>query len=668
MTTPSNAARSSTSQKKGSPQATSQSQAMRLTEKAPDPQVSPSPLGSQELSKNLLNAALEKMVSEEGRQKREGGPEVSEASSIPHEGGTPQALLKAALAKGFGPLLRGTSSFSQKPEGSSSSLASNVSSSSNASSQPEGPKLDDTVKAVLKRAPSQSVLEGALKKLRRGEGPKTPAPSSLKSPHHFLPTQASKASPPKEASSVTKSSTESSSLTPTAEHREKVSGDQVQGKSGSVGARPTSSSPQLAGVESSPGAFSSVELESIRADFPVLHQQINGHKLAWLDNAATTQKPKAVIEAISQFYQEDNSNVHRGAHALATRATDAYEAAREKVRSLLQAESTREIIFTRGTTESINLVAQSYALNTLRPGDQILVTELEHHANIVPWQFVSKTTGAILRPIPITNTGEVDLNAYLRMLGPKTKIVALAHVSNVLGTVLPVREMTALAHSVGARVLIDGAQGVAHMPVNVQDIGCDFYALSGHKIYGPTGVGVLYGRLDLLDRMTPWQGGGNMIDRVSFEQTTFAPVPAKFEAGTPILAGAVGLGAAIDYVQKKGMARLASHENALLQEAMARLRNIPGLTLYGTAPNKAAVAAFTIKDIDTDRIGRYLDKQGIAVRVGHHCAQPTMDRFGVKGMVRPSFGLYNTFQEVDRLIEALYSLLDENKNLVVKKS
>ncbi len=401
------------------------------------------------------------------------------------------------------------------------------------------------------------------------------------------------------------------------------------------------------------GAFSPVELEAIRADFPILQQRVNGYPLAWLDNAATTQKPQAVMDALVRFYRNDNSNVHRAAHALAARATDAYEGARGIVQRLLRAKSAREIVFCRGTTEAVNLVAQAYGGSVLQPGDEVLVGELEHHANIVPWQMICKAKGATLRPIPITDIGEIDMAAYARMLSPKVKIVGLAHVSNTLGTVLPVREMTAMAHAVGARVLIDGAQGVSHMAVDVCSIGCDFYVFSGHKLFGPTGVGALYGRFELLESMPPWQGGGNMIERVRFDHTTYSPVPAKFEAGTAILAGAVGLGAAIDYIQRIGMDRIAAHEHALLDSAMKRLGDIPGVRLYGTAPGKVSVASFTLHGVDNDRIGRFLDSRGIAVRVGHHCAQPTMDRFGVQGMVRPSFAFYNTFEEVDRLISAV---------------
>jgi cysteine desulfurase/selenocysteine lyase len=404
------------------------------------------------------------------------------------------------------------------------------------------------------------------------------------------------------------------------------------------------------------GALTGPEVEGIRADFPILRQMVNGHPLAWLDNAATTQKPQCVIDAISSFYERDNSNVHRAAHALAARATDAYEGARATVQRLLKARSPREIVFVRGTTEAINLVAQSYGRQVIGPGDEVLVTTLEHHANILPWQLLCAEKGAHLRPIPITDAGEVDLGAYARMLGPKTRIVALSQISNVLGTVLPVREMTAMAHAAGARVLVDGAQSIAHLPVDVCSLGCDFFVFSGHKIYGPTGVGALYGRLELLDAMPPWQGGGNMIDRVTFESSTYAPVPAKFEAGTPILAGAVGLGVAIEYVQRIGLERIAQHEHGLLQAAMAGLAGIPGLRLYGTAPNKAAVAAFLLDGVAPEKVGERLNDRGIAVRVGHHCAQPTMDRYGVRGMVRPSFAFYNTFDEVERLLAAVREL------------
>ncbi len=421
------------------------------------------------------------------------------------------------------------------------------------------------------------------------------------------------------------------------------------------GARPLVTSP------SSDQGFTALEVEAIRQDFPILHQKVNGHPLAWLDNAATTQKPRQVMAALDQFYERDNSNIHRAAHTLAARATDAYEAARVKVQRFLKAKSEKEIVFVRGTTEAINLVAQSHGRANVGKGDEILVTTLEHHANIVPWQMLCAETGAVLRPIPITEMGEVDLAAYAQMLSPRVKFVSLAHVSNVLGTVVPVQEMTAMAHGVGARVLVDGAQAVAHLPVDVCQIGCDFYVFSGHKIFGPTGVGALYGRYELLDAMPPWQGGGNMIDQVTFTHTTYSPPPAKFEAGTATLADAVGLGVALDYLNAVGLERAANHEQALLRAATAGLSAIAGLRIYGNSAHKAAVVSFLIDGIAADTIGKKLDQAGIAVRTGHHCAQPTMQRYGVKNMVRPSFALYNTFDEVDRLVRVVQRIRHEHR-------
>jgi SufS family cysteine desulfurase len=405
-------------------------------------------------------------------------------------------------------------------------------------------------------------------------------------------------------------------------------------------------------------AVSDFDVESIRRDFPILQKEVHGKPLVWLDNAATTQKPRAVIDALCHFYEHDNSNIHRAAHTLAARATDAYEHARDVVARFLGAATPREIVFTRGTTEAINLVAQSYGGSTIGRGDEIVLTTLEHHANIVPWQMLADEKGAALRVVPITDRGDILLDDYARLLGPRTRIVALAHVSNTLGTILPVEVMTRMARAVGATVLIDGAQAVAHLPVNVQALDCDFYVMSAHKLFGPTGGGALYGRLPVLERMPPWQGGGNMIDTVTFNKTTYAPVPAKFEAGTSVLAGAVGLGAAIEYLERIGFVQAAAHEESLLHYAMTRLAAVPGVRLFGTVPHKASVLSFIIDGISNETIGKALDEEGIAVRVGHHCAQPTMARYGVKGMVRPSLALYNTHAEIDLLLSVIHRIVE----------
>jgi cysteine desulfurase/selenocysteine lyase len=420
--------------------------------------------------------------------------------------------------------------------------------------------------------------------------------------------------------------------------------------------QPTAATGELA---SKPAAVAPLEttrpfhVESIRNDFPILHQKVHGKPLIWLDNAATTQKPRSVIEALKHFYERDNSNVHRGAHTLAARATDLYETARDKVRRFLGASSPEEIVFVHGATEAINLVAQAYGRKFLGKGDEIVLSEIEHHANIVPWQQVAHEKGAVLRVIPVNDRGEVLPDEYERLLGPRTRLVALAHVSNALGTVLPVRTMIELAHRHGARVLIDGAQSVPHLPVDVQVLDADFYVFSGHKLFGPSGIGVLYGKKELLESMPPWQGGGNMIQEVTFEHTSYQPPPARFEAGTGILAAAIGLGAAIDYVSELGRENIARYEHELLEYGTELLGCIPGLRLIGTAAEKASVLSFVVDSIPTEDMGRYLDSEGIAVRAGHHCAQPTMRRFGVTGTVRPSLAFYNTPAELDALAAAI---------------
>jgi cysteine desulfurase/selenocysteine lyase len=396
-----------------------------------------------------------------------------------------------------------------------------------------------------------------------------------------------------------------------------------------------------------------LDVDAIRQDFPILHQRVHGRPLIWLDNAATTQKPQSVIDKLSRFYEHDNSNIHRAAHTLAARATDAFEQARDKVRDFLGASSSKEIVFVRGTTEAINLVAQTWGRKFLQPADEIILSTLEHHANIVPWQLVAKETGARLRVIPVNDRGEIILEEYQSLLGPRTKLVALAHASNSLGTLLPVAEMTQMAKRFGARVLIDGAQTVAHVPVNVQQLGSDFYAFSGHKIFGPTGIGVLHAREELLEIMPPWQGGGSMIKNVTFEETTYADPPAKFEAGTPNIADAVGLGAALDYVTQFGLPNIAKYEHELLDYATEQLSRINGLRLIGTAREKVGVISFVLKDRKTEEVGRMLDLEGIAVRAGHHCSQPSLRRFGVETTVRPSLAFYNTVGEIDRLADAI---------------
>lgn len=397
------------------------------------------------------------------------------------------------------------------------------------------------------------------------------------------------------------------------------------------------------------GAF---DVEAIRRDFPILHQQINGYPLAYLDSAASTQRPLQVIEAIQRYYMHDHANVHRGVHTLSHRATDIYEGARNTIRGFINARSTREIIFTRGTTEAINLVAGTLGQG-LSAGDEILISEMEHHSNIVPWQMLCARSGTVLKVVPITDEGELQLDEFDKLLGPRTRLVAITHVSNALGTVNPVQQIIASAHARGIPVLVDGAQAIAHQSVDVQALDCDFYAFSGHKMCGPTGIGVLYGREALLESLPPWQGGGDMILTVSFSGTTWNELPYRFEAGTPHIAGAAGLGAAIDYLQRIGMQNIARHEAELLAYASDALQALPGLRLVGTAAHKAGVASFNIEGIHPHDIGTVLDQHGVAIRAGHHCAMPVMERYGIPGTARASFAFYNTRAEIDQMIEAL---------------
>lgn len=398
--------------------------------------------------------------------------------------------------------------------------------------------------------------------------------------------------------------------------------------------------------------------DRLRGQFPALAQEVNGHPLVYLDNAATTQKPQAVLDAINHYYRTDNANVHRAAHALSGRATRAFEDARETVARFINAPRSHEVIWTRGTTEAINLVAQSWGMSELRAGDEIVLSTLEHHANIVPWQLVAQRTGAVIRVIPLDERGDLDMAAYLALLGPRTRLVSVAHVSNALGTVNPVKEMVAAAKAVGALSLIDGAQAVAHLVVDVQAIGCDFYAFSGHKLYGPTGIGVLWGRTELLERMPPWQAGGEMIDKVSFSGTTFNTLPFKFEAGTPHIAGAIGLAAAIGFVMEQDRDSLASHEAALTDYLVAGLQQVPGLRLVGEPGQRAGAISFLLEDIHPQDAATLLDMQGIALRVGHHCAMPLMESLGIGGTMRASLACYNNRDDVDALLAALHKLSD----------
>jgi len=405
------------------------------------------------------------------------------------------------------------------------------------------------------------------------------------------------------------------------------------------------------------------DVHAVRRDFPILNERVNGRQLVWFDNAATTQKPQSVIDRISYFYEHENSNIHRAAHELAARATDAYEGARERVRRFINAPDINEVIFVRGTTEAINLVAKSWGWQHIGEGDEIVVSHLEHHANIVPWQQLAAAKGAKLRVIPVDDRGQVLLDEYRKLLSDRTRIVSVTQVSNALGTVVPVKEIVELAHRAGARVLVDGAQSVSHMPVDVQEIGADFFVFSGHKVFGPTGIGVVWGTREVLEDMPPWQGGGNMIADVTFEKTVFQPIPNKFEAGTGNIADAVGLGAAIDYVSKVGIENIARYEHELLCYGMKELAAIKGVRLVGTAADKASVMSFVLAGYSTEEVGQALNDEGIAVRTGHHCAQPILRRFGLESTVRPSLAFYNTFDEIDRLVAVVRKLASARQSI-----
>ncbi len=395
------------------------------------------------------------------------------------------------------------------------------------------------------------------------------------------------------------------------------------------------------------------DVESVRAEFPILAQEVNGRPLVYLDNGATSQKPRRVIDAIRRYYEFDNANVHRGLHALSERATSAYEGARDTIRAFVNAADRREIVFVRGATEGLNLVAQSWARPRLAPGDEIVVTTMEHHSNIVPWQLVCRQTGARLRVAPIHDSGELDMEAFAGLINERTKVVAVAHVSNALGTVNPVREIIALAHDAGAVAVLDGAQAAPHGAVDVRALGCDFYVLSSHKCYGPTGMGVLYGRAELLEEAEPYQGGGDMIRTVSFEESTWNDLPYKFEAGTPNIAGGIGLGAAVEFMTGLGLDAIAAHEHEVLEYATGALDEMDGIRIIGTAPGKAAIVSFVVEGVHPHDVGTIVDRQGVAIRAGHHCAMPLMRRYGVAATSRASLALYNTRADIDALVAGL---------------
>ncbi|MDN5417845.1 MAG: cysteine desulfurase [Acinetobacter sp.] len=402
--------------------------------------------------------------------------------------------------------------------------------------------------------------------------------------------------------------------------------------------------------------YQPIDILQIRRDFPILQERVNGKQLVWLDNAATTHKPQAVIDRISYFYQHENSNIHRAAHELAARASDAYEHARDVVARFIGAASAKNIVFVRGTTEGINLIAKSWGKQNIQAGDEIIVSHLEHHANIVPWYQLSKETGAKLRVIPVDDTGQIQIEEFVKLLNPRTKLVSITQVSNALGTVTPTQEVIALAHAAGVRVLIDGAQSVSHMPTNVTALDADFFVFSGHKVFGPTGIGAVYAKSELLDSMPVWEGGGNMIQDVTFENVVYQPAPNKFEAGTGNIADAVGLGAALEYVESIGIHNIARYEHDLLEYGQHALQSVSGLRLIGTALNKASVMSFTLAGYETEEVGKVLNQYGIAVRTGHHCAQPILRRFGVERTVRPSLAFYNTTEEIDLLVSVLHQL------------
>ncbi len=395
------------------------------------------------------------------------------------------------------------------------------------------------------------------------------------------------------------------------------------------------------------------DVARVRAQFPSLNQQVYDHPLVYLDSGASAQKPDVVIDAISNYYRNDHANVHRGVHKLAERATDAFEGARERIASFINAESPREIIFVRGATEGINLVAQSWGQQNLKSGDEVMITEMEHHANIVPWQFICQQKNAVLKVIPMNDRGELLMDSFRDLLSAKTRMVAVTHISNALGTVNPVKEIVSLAHHVGAKVLIDGAQAAPHSKIDIDEIGCDFYAFSGHKVYGPTGIGVLWGREELLAKMPPYQGGGEMIRRVTFEKSDFASPPYRFEAGTPNIAGAVGLGVAIDWLDGLGLGNVSTHEAALLEYATSKAKETPGMRIIGTAENKAGILSFELEGIHPHDLGTIFDRQGVAIRAGHHCAMPVMQHFSVPATVRASFGVYNTLEDIDALFRGV---------------
>jgi cysteine desulfurase/selenocysteine lyase len=405
-----------------------------------------------------------------------------------------------------------------------------------------------------------------------------------------------------------------------------------------------------------PNTSLQLDIDKIREDFPILHQSIHGKPLVYLDTSVTSQKPNSVINAISHYYQHNNANVHRGVYTLSERATFAFEKTREQIKSFINASATEEIIFTKGATEGINLVAQSYGRSQFKPGDEVIISILEHHSNIVPWQILSKELGIVLRVIPISDTGELDLTAYQQLLNPRTKMVAITHASNALGTINPIKKIIALAHEQNIPVLIDGAQAFPHLSVNVQDLDCDFYVFSAHKAYGPTGVGVLYGKKPLLEAMPPYQGGGDMIEQVTLEGFTTNKLPYKFEAGTPNIANVIGFAAALDYLEKIGMQQITKHEQTLLHYAHNQLSQIPGLRIIGTASQKVGVVSFVLDDIHPHDIGTILDHEGIAVRAGHHCAMPLMNRLNVPATVRASFGIYNKTEEIDILVDGLHQV------------